>query len=275
MTRRIDAGLARKVVALLRARQLPAEPVVARAGLDMTTLGRQGARIPFAAHVALLEHAAAAARDPCLGLHLGAALQPRDLGLVGYLGATRQRLARCSVFRGSTCAYSPRGRGSKSIQWASRCESHSTSSTPPAPAAGSLPTWCEQPGPGCPAPHRHDARAGLDRAAVRQLRRRGRAPPRVRGASSPGPAAHRRRAGTATARVARRWRRPRPVRSPRAGLPRAAGGAARPAGSPRSDGERDHGALTLQHALSRPRRPAPWHHRSLALSASGRGGNEL
>ena len=92
MTRQIDAGLARKVVALLRAQGLPAEPVLARAGLNATTLGRKGARIPFAAHVALLEHAATAARDPCFGLHLGAALHPRDLGLVGYLGANAATL---------------------------------------------------------------------------------------------------------------------------------------------------------------------------------------
>ena len=34
MARRIDAGLARKPVALLRAQELPAEAVLARAGLD-------------------------------------------------------------------------------------------------------------------------------------------------------------------------------------------------------------------------------------------------
>ena len=92
MARRIDAGLARKTVALLRAQGLPAEAVLARAGLDTATLSRQGARIPFAGHVALLERAAAAARDPCFGLHLGAALHPRDLGLVGYLGANAATL---------------------------------------------------------------------------------------------------------------------------------------------------------------------------------------
>ena len=92
MARRIDAGLARKTVALLRAQGLPAEAVLARAGLDTATLRRKGARIPFAAHVALLEYAAAAARDPCFGLHLGAALHPRDLGLVGYLGANAATL---------------------------------------------------------------------------------------------------------------------------------------------------------------------------------------
>ena len=75
-----------------RAQGLPAEAVLARAGLDTATLSRKGARIPFAAHVALLEHAAAATRDPCFGLHLGAALHPPDLGLVGYLGANAATL---------------------------------------------------------------------------------------------------------------------------------------------------------------------------------------
>ena len=89
---RLGGRLARKAVALQRAQGLPAEAVLARAGLDTATLSRKGARIPFAEHVALLERAAAAARDPCFGLHLGAALHPRDLGLVGYLGANAATL---------------------------------------------------------------------------------------------------------------------------------------------------------------------------------------
>src|SRR4051794_20493328 len=100
MARRIDAGLARKAVALVRAQGLPVEAVLARAGLDTATLSRKGARIPFAAHVALLEHAAAAARDPCFGLHLGSALHPRDLGLVGYLGLSATTLG--DALRGAT-----------------------------------------------------------------------------------------------------------------------------------------------------------------------------
>ena len=95
MTRRIDAALARKAVALLRAQGLPVGPVLARAGLDPAALlahRERATTIPFAAHVALLEQAAAAARDPCFGLHLGAALHPRDLGLVGYLGANAATL---------------------------------------------------------------------------------------------------------------------------------------------------------------------------------------
>jgi AraC-like DNA-binding protein len=83
---RIDAGWARKAVELLGAQRLPVELLLAQAGVDAATVNRKGAQIPFAAHVAVLEHAAAAARDPCFGLHLGAALNARDLGLVGYLG---------------------------------------------------------------------------------------------------------------------------------------------------------------------------------------------
>lgn len=86
MTLRIDAGPARKAAELLRAQQLSPDPVLAQAGLNSAALSRKGARIPFATHVAVLELAAAAASDPCFGLHLGATLYPRDLGLVGYLG---------------------------------------------------------------------------------------------------------------------------------------------------------------------------------------------
>ena len=88
----IDAGIARKAVELLRAQSRPLDLVLARAGLGNDTLEQKWARIPFAAHVALLEHAAEAARDPCFGLHLGASLSPRDLGIVGYLGSNAATL---------------------------------------------------------------------------------------------------------------------------------------------------------------------------------------
>ena len=50
---RIDTGISRNVVEFLRAQRLAVEPMLARAGLDADTLSRKGARIPFAAHVAL------------------------------------------------------------------------------------------------------------------------------------------------------------------------------------------------------------------------------
>ena len=88
----IDAGIARKAVDLLRAQCIPVDLVLARAGLGSDTLERKWARIPFAAHVALLEHSAEAARDPCFGLHLGATISPRDLGIIGYLGSNAATL---------------------------------------------------------------------------------------------------------------------------------------------------------------------------------------
>ena len=63
--------------------------------------------------MALLEHAAVAARDPCFGLHLGAALQPRDQGLVGYLGANAATLGDVLSVAGKYLPCSPRGRGVK------------------------------------------------------------------------------------------------------------------------------------------------------------------
>ena len=133
------------------------------------TLSRKGARIPFAAHVALLEHAAAAARDPCFGLHLGAALHPRDLGLVGYLGANAATLGDVLRYCGQVSAPAHRrdqGRG--------RGEGRAGAgrAAPSGPCRGRQPAGRrpgrEQPGTGRPAPHRYDARASVDRAAVRQ-----------------------------------------------------------------------------------------------------------
>ena len=141
MTMRIDTGIARKAVAHLRAQGLSAEAVLARAGLDAATLGRKGTRITFAAHVALLEHAAVAARDPCFGLHLGAAIRPRDLGLVGYLSANAASLGDVLGVAAKICPCSPRGPGPRSRWQTSGCGSRSISSTPPEPAADRSQTW--------------------------------------------------------------------------------------------------------------------------------------
>ena len=169
---RIDTGISRNVVEFLRAQRLAVEPMLARAGLDADTLSRKGARIPFAAHVALLEHAAAAARDLCFGLHLGAALHPRDLGLVGYLGASAATLGdvlgvaakyRRLITEGTRVVGRDGGR------------TGAGRATYPRPrrsrqSAGRRPGR-EQSGTGGPAPHRDNARASVDRAAVRQSRR--------------------------------------------------------------------------------------------------------
>ena len=209
--------------------------MLARAGLDAATLSRKGARIPFAAHVALLEHAAAAARDPCFGLHLGAALHPRDLGLVGYLGANAASLGdvlgvatkylplltegtRVEVevagerVRVVQHILDPAGAGSRQVAGlGASClvrVARLVTGTMLAPA------WVELP-----------FDDGDDEAEHR----------RVLGAPSPpGPAAHRRRAGTAATHAARYRRRPRPFRHPRPGLSRAGGSAARLRGTPAS-----------------------------------------
>ena len=141
MARRIDAGLARKAVALLCAQGLPVEGVLARAGLDTATLSRRGARIPFAEHVALLEHAAVAARDPCFGLHLGAALHPRDLGLVGYLGANAATLGDVLRVAGKYLPLLTEGTRVEVQPAGQQVRLCNISSTPPVPAAGRSPDW--------------------------------------------------------------------------------------------------------------------------------------
>ena len=214
----IDAGWARKAVELLGAQRLPVELLLAQAGLDAATVNRKGAQIPFAAHVAVLEHAAAAARDPCFGLHLGAALNARDLGLVGYLGQNAVTLGEAlhggarylrlftegtrveievkgEQVRISQHIVDPAGAGSRQI--ADLGASYLVRYCRILTGTMLAPAWVELP-----------YASGDER----------RAPARARGTGPVRAAPHRGRAGAAATCAARRWRRPRSVRHPGAGL---------------------------------------------------------
>ena len=82
--RLVDAVWARRVAAELDRAGLPTAQLLHEVGLRRERLAGPDARVPFAAHVALLEAAARALGEPCFGVRLGSAVELAETGLVGY-----------------------------------------------------------------------------------------------------------------------------------------------------------------------------------------------
>lgn len=76
----------------LRKRGLDAEAVLRASGIRRTSLARKEAMIPLEKHYALFGHAAEAAGDACYGLDLGMNVDPREAGLIGYIGLSSATL---------------------------------------------------------------------------------------------------------------------------------------------------------------------------------------
>jgi hypothetical protein len=95
-TRDTDRSMAPAAAAanVLRAAasQVPADALCSEVGLDPATCSERDARIPYRQLVALYEAAARLTGDPWFGLHVGAAVDLRNFGLVGYLALTSATL---------------------------------------------------------------------------------------------------------------------------------------------------------------------------------------
>ena len=90
--RLVDAVWARRVAAELDRAGLPAAELLREVGLRRERLAGPDARVPFAAHVALLEAAARALEEPCFGARLGSAVELAETGLVGYIALSSRDL---------------------------------------------------------------------------------------------------------------------------------------------------------------------------------------
>ena len=90
--RLVDAVWARRVADELDRAGLPAAELLRELGLRRERLAGPDARVPFAAHVALLEAAARALEEPCFGARLGSAVELAETGLVGYLALSSRDL---------------------------------------------------------------------------------------------------------------------------------------------------------------------------------------
>jgi AraC-like DNA-binding protein len=81
----VDARWACLVADLLEAKQVEPEGLLRQAGLSRRQVSDPDQRIPFRKHALLFELAAEACREPYFGLRLGAHLDVRDAGLLGYV----------------------------------------------------------------------------------------------------------------------------------------------------------------------------------------------
>ena len=88
----VDAVWVRWVAAELDRAGLPTSQLLREVGLRREQLTKPDARIPFAAHVGLLEAAARALDEPCFGFRLGSAVKLTETGLVGYLALSSRDL---------------------------------------------------------------------------------------------------------------------------------------------------------------------------------------
>jgi AraC-like DNA-binding protein len=74
------------------AARVPADALCSEIGLDPVACSKRDARIPYRQLAALYEAAARLTGDPWFGLHVGAAVDLRNFGLVGYLALTSATL---------------------------------------------------------------------------------------------------------------------------------------------------------------------------------------
>jgi AraC-like DNA-binding protein len=91
-TQRVRTVGAKIVVKELQRRGLDVERIVHEAGLEMRTLNREEAWIPFPKHAALVEIAAHETGDDYFGLHTAEQVDPRDFGALGYVGLSSKTL---------------------------------------------------------------------------------------------------------------------------------------------------------------------------------------
>jgi AraC-like DNA-binding protein len=81
----VDARWACLVADLLEAKQIEPEGLLRQAGLSRRQVRDPDQRIPFRKHALLFELAAQACKDPYFGLKLGARVDVREAGLLGYV----------------------------------------------------------------------------------------------------------------------------------------------------------------------------------------------
>ena len=82
---KIAARPAAFIVTELRQRGVDPDPLLKEVGLARADLADPDHRVPYAAVLGLAERAATATGDPGFGLRLGASIDPRDSGLLGFV----------------------------------------------------------------------------------------------------------------------------------------------------------------------------------------------
>jgi AraC-like DNA-binding protein len=87
-----QAGLARLVIARLKSAGVPVAPLLKRAGLTPELIAEPEGRLSARSQITLLDEAAIALKDDCIGFTLARDLDPREIGLLYYVMASSQTL---------------------------------------------------------------------------------------------------------------------------------------------------------------------------------------
>ena len=87
-----QGGLSRLAIARLKSAGVPVAPLLRRVGLTPELIAEPEERLSVQSQIALLDQAAIALKDDCLGFTLARDFDPRDLGLLYYVMASSQTL---------------------------------------------------------------------------------------------------------------------------------------------------------------------------------------
>ena len=85
-------GLSRLAIARLKSAGVPVAPLLRRVGLTPEVIAEPEERLSVRSQVALLDEAAIALKDDCLGFTLARDFDPREIGLLYYVMASSQTL---------------------------------------------------------------------------------------------------------------------------------------------------------------------------------------
>ena len=83
-----QGGLSRLAIARLESAGVPVAPLLKRAGLAPEVIAKPEAPLSVPSQIAILEQAAIALKDPCLGFTLACSHDPREIGLLYYVMAS-------------------------------------------------------------------------------------------------------------------------------------------------------------------------------------------
>ena len=86
-------GLSRLAIARLQRAGVPVAPILRRAGLTPELVAEPEERLSVRSQIRLLDEAAIALKDDCLGFTLACDFDPREIGLLYYVMASSQTLA--------------------------------------------------------------------------------------------------------------------------------------------------------------------------------------
>src|SRR5262245_31161788 len=105
-------GLSSLAIARLQSAGVPVAPLLKRVGLTPEVIADPEERLSVRSQVALLDEAAVALKDDCLGFTLARDFDPREIGLLYYvmassqiLGEALKRLARYSKVTNEALAF--------------------------------------------------------------------------------------------------------------------------------------------------------------------------